>query len=53
MKTYRIFCDTCLNEYEIKPINEPVEELEHPTVCPFCESEISDWLHDDEDGDIL
>ena len=48
MKIYRIFCDECTNEFEIKPIHEPVEDLGPPKVCPFCEAEINDWLHDED-----
>lgn len=48
MTIYRIWCDTCQNEYEIEPINEPVEEEElTPKCCPFCKNTVDDWLKDD------
>lgn len=52
MKIFRIWCEECLNEYEIEPINEPTEEIK-PKVCPMCASKIDEFLYDDEDEDIL
>lgn len=48
MLKYRIYCEECLNDYEIIPVNEPVEEVK-PQVCPMCKTKIDDWFYDDED----
>jgi NAD-dependent SIR2 family protein deacetylase len=47
---FRIWCEECNNEYEIVPINEPIEEIK-PKVCPICAEEIDDSYVDDEDDD--
>jgi NAD-dependent SIR2 family protein deacetylase len=51
MKIFRIYCEECLNEYEIQPINEPVDEIE-PKVCPMCKSKIDEWFYDDDEDDL-
>ena len=44
---YRIWCDQCLNEYEIVPVNEPTETIE-PRVCPVCAEPTAVYYTDDE-----
>ena len=45
---YRYWCDECQNEYEIEPINEPVEEIK-PKCCTMCKAPIDEWYTDEEE----
>jgi len=38
---YRYWCDECQNEYEIEPINEPVEDIK-PKCCTMCKAPLVD-----------
>jgi predicted nucleic acid-binding Zn ribbon protein len=45
---YRYWCDECQNEYEIEPINEPVEEIK-PKCCTMCKTPIDEWYRDEDE----
>jgi len=49
----RYYCDECLNEFEIIPINEPIEEEDEltPKVCSFCSNKVTDFYYDEFDPD--
>lgn len=47
---YRIWCEECQNEYEIEPINEPVEKIQ-PKCCPMCTKKVDEWFCDEDDDD--
>lgn len=52
MIIFRYWCEECLNEYEIEPINEPTEEIK-PKVCSMCATKIDEFFYDDADEDDL